>query len=704
MCVPVILLTARGHESANPSKKLIFLLPMNFECMLYGMSYVFRHICVQIVESDVENNINRANTHPSMAGRLKISAAAKHSGASSIHTQTNTLQTTSGKNNGQFATLASTTTHTTSGQTPTSKHMQELLRAKAAAYSRAADFRNYCETLIQLNEWETALAIAPAVSEHYWHSLCTQYAHILLTQQQTSSAQTTTQTQTQAGAAADPNKQSSQQSTFASNPERCVPFLLAADCVQETVQFYLDRRETDSALVVAKMLGGVSAHASSSGGGGVGAADTHTNTQTQSSKRSGTDTRFSTNTHTNTQTNASGGTYRSTADEFLDADGVSAMSIQLSLTDDSMSKLNNGDTIINASRHDSLTTFLDESDERQQQQENDGGDNKLLALVSNTQANRQLTARNSPPLANTQALIPHTQTHTATATATTHTTTNAQAQTHLITAYAADMYLDSSRPILAAASYIAIGDVRTGIDVLTACCQHDLAFAVASVFDCVTNTHIVALATKMAALKGGLPVALDVLNTLNSTSPNNTQSSGQSSSSTVVNTQNPRIQHSGGTTTNTHSASPSSAHTPRTLAHTDTHALLINSLSVELQKGLLISRFCEHANEARLLCAQFGVRPATAFATKGVEFDSVGDFDEAIICYLLARDYARAVNVRIIIVNFCAIHVLCFAVCFHCDADVDVDVRVNVKSFVSVFLPHLHAYVYSLLCCGNAFW
>jgi hypothetical protein len=623
-------------------------------------------ICVQIVESDVENNINRANTHPSMAGRLKISAAAKHSGASSsIHTQTNTMQTTSGKNNAQFATLASTTTHTTSGQTPTSKHMQELLRAKAAAYSRAADFRNYCETLIQLNEWETALAIAPAVSEHYWHSLCTQYAHILLTQQPTSTAQTATQsaTQTQAGAAADPNKQSSQQSTFGSNPERCVPFLLAADCVQETVQFYLDRRETDSALVVAKMLGGVSAHASSSGGGGVGAAGTHSSVQTQSGKRSGTDTRFSTNTHTNTQTNSSGSTYRSTADEFLDADGVSSMSIQLSLTDDSMSKLNNGDTIINASRHDSLTTFLDESDERQQQQDNDGGDNKLLALVSNTQANRQLTARNSPPLANTQALMPHTQTHTATATATTHTTTNAQAQTHLITAYAADMYLDSSRPILAAASYIAIGDVRTGIDVLTACCQHDLAFAVASVFDCVTNTHIVALATKMAALKGGLPVALDVLNTLNSTSPNNTQSSGQSSSSTVVNTQNPRIQHSGGTTTNTHSASPSSAHTPRTLAHTDTHALLINSLSVELQKGLLISRFCEHANEARLLCAQFGVRPATAFATKGVEFDSVGDFDEAIICYLLARDYARAVNVRIIIVNFVQ-YMLCFAVCF----------------------------------------
>lgn len=40
------------------------------------------------------------------------------------------------------------------------------------------NFKKYCETQIRLNNWEKAIAFAPAVSHEYWEELSHKYAEI----------------------------------------------------------------------------------------------------------------------------------------------------------------------------------------------------------------------------------------------------------------------------------------------------------------------------------------------------------------------------------------------------------------------------------------------------------------------------------------------------------------------------------------------
>lgn len=52
----------------------------------------------------------------------------------------------------------------------------------AAIFLRLGKVKEYCEVLIELNEWEKALAVAPAVNYDYWKFLSTKYAAHLASQ------------------------------------------------------------------------------------------------------------------------------------------------------------------------------------------------------------------------------------------------------------------------------------------------------------------------------------------------------------------------------------------------------------------------------------------------------------------------------------------------------------------------------------------
>jgi hypothetical protein len=500
------------------------------------------------VEADTETNINRAGPQASAPGKLKVSKRANN---------------------------------------------EEVLRAKAGAYARQGNFKNYCETLIELGDWDAALAIAPAVSEGYWNSLCKTYA------QQLNSAKTGTVangSNTGSSSIGSPSKQASVQvnspttvsaisltqthsstSTFHANPEKCVPYMLAVDMVPETVRFYLDRRDTDSALVVAKMLGGIVVNKTGS--------NVEYKSDSDITRRSGVS-------RVRIRDPAYSKQEAASVDEADPSLGLSTMSIQLTLGDNE-----NNDRVL--SRHGSLTTFLGEGENEADSVTNNNGnndnENKLLLAMQPNRSTHNPHIQSPTDVDNNSSgekLFP----------------AQSQTQTQLIAAYAADMYLDSSRPILAAATYISVGEVHTAIEVLTAANELDLAYAVATVFSMdstssvrVTDSLIVNFAAKIASLKGGLPIALDMLN---------------------------NICVSGG-----------SASTRGQLSETQR----------EVHKGLMVSRFCAQSNQARLLYAQFSVHPTAYWLSKASEHEAVGDVDDAVTCYIIARDYLRAVQVYFIV-------------------------------------------------------
>ncbi len=48
---------------------------------------------------------------------------------------------------------------------------EKRLQEAASIHLRLGQFKEYCEILVELQEWESAVAIAPAVSMEYWQSL-----------------------------------------------------------------------------------------------------------------------------------------------------------------------------------------------------------------------------------------------------------------------------------------------------------------------------------------------------------------------------------------------------------------------------------------------------------------------------------------------------------------------------------------------------
>ena len=57
---------------------------------------------------------------------------------------------------------------------------EERLQEAAAIEVRLGNLQRYCELLVQLGEWEKALAVAPGVSMVYWKSLAQRRAQQLM--------------------------------------------------------------------------------------------------------------------------------------------------------------------------------------------------------------------------------------------------------------------------------------------------------------------------------------------------------------------------------------------------------------------------------------------------------------------------------------------------------------------------------------------
>lgn len=113
-----------------------------------------------------------------------------------------------------------------------SNKVQEQLKEAALMHIRCGDFKKYCTIMIELNEWQLALSIAPAVSLDYWKEVSMSYAQHVINTRET---------------------------------ERdCIPYIIAAssgqgsthpnpkDQMDEAVRFYLHRKEHTKAMVVAK--------------------------------------------------------------------------------------------------------------------------------------------------------------------------------------------------------------------------------------------------------------------------------------------------------------------------------------------------------------------------------------------------------------------------------------------------------------------
>ena len=98
----------------------------------------------------------------------------------------------------------------------------EQIRKAAEAYTLCGDLRKYCDIMVELGEWERAIAVAPGVDFKYWQSLSAQYGR----------------------------KLSEELS------EDCVPFLAASGYADEGVDFFAKRNQFKQAFSLASATSG----------------------------------------------------------------------------------------------------------------------------------------------------------------------------------------------------------------------------------------------------------------------------------------------------------------------------------------------------------------------------------------------------------------------------------------------------------------
>ena len=95
---------------------------------------------------------------------------------------------------------------------------EEILKNAAEIYAKAGDLKKYCLLMVELGEWERAIAIAPSIGYDFWQELTKKYGKVL-----------------------------------AGNlDENCIPFFLAGGAVRNAVEFYGDRNESFDAVMIAK--------------------------------------------------------------------------------------------------------------------------------------------------------------------------------------------------------------------------------------------------------------------------------------------------------------------------------------------------------------------------------------------------------------------------------------------------------------------
>ncbi len=100
-----------------------------------------------------------------------------------------------------------------------SSKVEEALRAALIQYAQIGDIEKCCSLLIELNEWTTALSLAPCVSMEYYRAILGQYTKIL----------------------------------SGKSDDMVVPYLMGAHNYRDAIDFYLHRKDVASALVIAKV-------------------------------------------------------------------------------------------------------------------------------------------------------------------------------------------------------------------------------------------------------------------------------------------------------------------------------------------------------------------------------------------------------------------------------------------------------------------
>ncbi|KAG9405553.1 WD repeat-containing protein 17 [Aphanomyces cochlioides] len=101
---------------------------------------------------------------------------------------------------------------------PTKLNHADQLRQAAQMYLKAGALQKYCNLMIELDEWEAALAIAPAISMSYWQDLASTYANALAAKQD----------------------------------ESAVSFYVATNQVEKAIQVFHSRGQLEDACIVAQ--------------------------------------------------------------------------------------------------------------------------------------------------------------------------------------------------------------------------------------------------------------------------------------------------------------------------------------------------------------------------------------------------------------------------------------------------------------------
>jgi WD40 repeat protein len=83
----------------------------------------------------------------------------------------------------------------------------------------------------------------------------------------------------------------------------------------------------------------------------------------------------------------------------------------------------------------------------------------------------------------------------------------------VVSSYSAKVYLDSARPMLAAAQFLAVEDVQGAISILSNNSEPDMAYALAQCFKQDTSPHIIDMADRCAAF-GAVELSVEMLLTL----------------------------------------------------------------------------------------------------------------------------------------------------------------------------------------------
>ncbi|RHY59017.1 hypothetical protein DYB34_002762 [Aphanomyces astaci] len=66
---------------------------------------------------------------------------------------------------------------------PTKLNQRDAVREAATQYLKAGAVQKYCQLLVEVEDWEAALAMAPAVSIEFWRQLAAKYADVLQAKQ-----------------------------------------------------------------------------------------------------------------------------------------------------------------------------------------------------------------------------------------------------------------------------------------------------------------------------------------------------------------------------------------------------------------------------------------------------------------------------------------------------------------------------------------